>query len=152
VISSTACALDGWTCDFLAARRPGFQDGFNSRMGLGPIETIGHFGPQDGLKEMLFTTRIAFRRWLQRNGFGWVRPSGGVARKLHQYLPDYGHEVRRRWPNVQAVTEDEFGELFRKQFTITTSSTTASWSVAAALADPIRISRSIGYEQGSDWP
>jgi hypothetical protein len=25
--------LDGWTMDFLAARRPGFEDGFNSRMG-----------------------------------------------------------------------------------------------------------------------
>jgi hypothetical protein len=29
--------LDGWTCDFLAARRNGFEGGFNSRMGVGPI-------------------------------------------------------------------------------------------------------------------
>ena len=36
--------LDGWTCDFLAARRNGFQGGFNSRMGVGPIETVGNLG------------------------------------------------------------------------------------------------------------
>ena len=34
--------LDGWTCDFLSARRDGFQGGFNSRMGVGPIETVGN--------------------------------------------------------------------------------------------------------------
>jgi hypothetical protein len=28
--------LDGWTCDFLTARREGFQGGFNSRLGVGP--------------------------------------------------------------------------------------------------------------------
>ena len=36
--------LDGWTCDFLAARREGFEGGFNSRMGVGPIETVGNLG------------------------------------------------------------------------------------------------------------
>jgi hypothetical protein len=36
--------LDGWTMDFLAARREGFADGFNSRMGVGPIETLGKYG------------------------------------------------------------------------------------------------------------
>jgi hypothetical protein len=38
-----AC-LDGWTCDFIAARRNGFERGFNSRMGIGPIETVGNLG------------------------------------------------------------------------------------------------------------
>jgi hypothetical protein len=28
--------LDGWTRDFLTARREGFQGGFNSRLGVGP--------------------------------------------------------------------------------------------------------------------
>lgn len=36
--------LDGWTCYFLAARRDGFQGGFNSRLGVGPIETVGNLG------------------------------------------------------------------------------------------------------------
>ena len=38
--------LDGWTCDFLTARREGFQGGFNSRMGVGPIETVGNLGKE----------------------------------------------------------------------------------------------------------
>ena len=39
--------LDGWTCDFLAARRQGqdWADFQRSRMGVGPIETIEWFGP-----------------------------------------------------------------------------------------------------------
>jgi len=45
--------LDGWTCDFLAARRAGFAGGFNSRMGVGPIETLGKYGQQTGLQEIL---------------------------------------------------------------------------------------------------
>ena len=32
--------LDGWTMNFLAARRDVFADGFNSRRGVGPIETL----------------------------------------------------------------------------------------------------------------
>ena len=43
--------LDGWTCDFLAARREGFQGGFNSRMGVGPIETVGNLGQQVGRRK-----------------------------------------------------------------------------------------------------
>ncbi len=52
--------LDGWTMDFLAARRRGFDGGFNSRMGVGPIETVFAHGPQTGLREMLETTAIHF--------------------------------------------------------------------------------------------
>lgn len=35
--------LDGWTIDFIAGRRAGFdwEKNWNSRMGVGPIETIG---------------------------------------------------------------------------------------------------------------
>ncbi|MDR1898291.1 MAG: DUF3863 domain-containing protein, partial [Prevotellaceae bacterium] len=40
--------LDGWTVDFLAARRNGYADGFNSRMGVGPIETLGKYGKETG--------------------------------------------------------------------------------------------------------
>src|ERR1035437_6956916 len=45
--------LDGWTCDFLAARRDGFQGGFNRRLGVGPIETVGNLATIPGRKEML---------------------------------------------------------------------------------------------------
>src|SRR6202046_2785215 len=52
--------LDGWTCDFLTARREGFQGGFNSRMGVGPIEAVGNLGTVAGRKEMLDTTAVHF--------------------------------------------------------------------------------------------
>jgi len=114
--------LDGWTCDFLAARRVGFQDGFNSRMGLGPIETVARdLGPTAGLEEMLYLTGVHFDDGFRRNGFGWVTAIWEVSlgkdfANPFQYLPDYGREVRQRWPDVQAITEGEFGELFRSQF------------------------------------
>ena len=40
--------LDGWTCDFLTARREGFVGGFNSRLGVGPIESVGNLGTLRG--------------------------------------------------------------------------------------------------------
>jgi len=112
--------LDGWTCDFLAARRAGFAAGFNSRMGLGPIETVIRLGSVTGLREQLAVTAVHFDDGFRRNGFGWITtiweasliPATGCA----QALSDYGAEVRRRWPSVWAVTVGEFGEAFRRQY------------------------------------
>src|ERR1035437_2301358 len=59
--------LDGWTCDFFAARREGFQGGFNSRMGVGPIETVGNLGTIAGRKEMLDTTSMHFDNGVASN-------------------------------------------------------------------------------------
>ncbi|MEI7438037.1 MAG: DUF3863 domain-containing protein, partial [bacterium] len=64
--------LDGWTCDFLAARRFGMGRGFNSRMGVGPIETLMNLGQETGLKEQVFTTAIHFDDGFKRNGFAFV--------------------------------------------------------------------------------
>ena len=64
--------LDGWTCDFLAARRAGFAEGFNSRMGVGPIETIFAHGARWGVREMLHTTAMHFDRGFELNRFAWV--------------------------------------------------------------------------------
>lgn len=69
--------LDGWTMDFLAARREGFKDGFNSRMGVGPIETLGAYGKLTGLTEMLHTTSLHFDRGFELNGFAWVTKTAG---------------------------------------------------------------------------
>ncbi len=65
--------LDGWTCDFLSARREGFQGGFNSRMGVGPIETVQEtLARQAGRKEMMDTTAMHFDTGHALNGFGFV--------------------------------------------------------------------------------
>jgi hypothetical protein len=109
--------LDGWTCDFLAARRAGFAEGFNSRMGVGPIETIGKFGVQKGIDEMLFTTALHFDQGFQLNGFAWVTNCWELS------LPyDYNditlwlQGIKKRWPDVRFITQGEFGLIWRKHY------------------------------------
>jgi hypothetical protein len=112
--------LDGWTCDFLAARREGFKDGFNSRMGVGPIETIRNLGPKDGLKQMIATTAVHFDQGFALNGFAWVtdcwelslvQPIGHL-----ECLTAWLQEIRKRWPDAECITQGEFGLLWRKEF------------------------------------
>jgi hypothetical protein len=110
--------LDGWTCDFLTARRTGFAGGYNSRQGLGPIETLMNLGPKTGLQEQVFTTALHFDDGFMRNGFGWATViwETVLGTNTFKHLPAYGDEIRRRWPDVQCLTEGEFGEAFRSQF------------------------------------
>lgn len=109
--------LDGWTCDFLAARRAGFKDGFNSRMGVGPIETLGRYGLTKGLEEMMYTTAIHFDKGFGLNGFAWVTNCWELS------LPyDVGdmtlwlQQIRERWPHVQCITQGEFGLIWRRHY------------------------------------
>jgi len=114
--------LDGWTCDFLAARRQGFQDGFNSRLGVGPIETIRGHGPEQGLQEMLATTAVHFDAGCRLNGFGWVTvcweaclvPADSIGHV--DVLTRWLTELRRRWPDAQCPTQGEFGLQWREHF------------------------------------
>jgi hypothetical protein len=110
--------LDGWTMDFLAARRAGFADGFNSRMGVGPIETLGAYGVETGLRQMLATTATHFDRGHELNGFAWVTNCWEVS-----LVPLFGHldgltqwlsETRRRWPGATCPTLAEFGLAWRR--------------------------------------
>ncbi|MCX6226757.1 MAG: DUF3863 domain-containing protein [Bacteroidia bacterium] len=112
--------LDGWTCDFLAARREGFKEGFNSRMGVGPIETVQNHGPVDGLKQMIATTAVHFDTGFSLNGFAWVtdcweisliKPIGHL-----ECLTAWLQEIRTRWPDAKCITQGEFGLLWRKEF------------------------------------
>jgi len=50
--------LDGWTIDFIAGWRAGtdWEKNWNSRMGVDPIETVGWFGPEVGLAQMVECT------------------------------------------------------------------------------------------------
>ncbi|WEK34417.1 MAG: GH92 family glycosyl hydrolase [Candidatus Pseudobacter hemicellulosilyticus] len=109
--------LDGWTMDFLAARRAGFADGFNSRLGVGPIETLGKYGEETGLEEMIYTTAMHFDKGYELNRFGFVTvnwevslpyPLSGLTRWLAA--------IRQRWPATQFITEGDFGLRWRKHF------------------------------------
>jgi hypothetical protein len=106
--------LDGWTCDFLTARREGFQGGFNSRLGVGPIEAVGNLGKVAGRKEMIDTTAVHFDRGHALNGFGWVTAIWEVSIGHDEDLTYWLQAVRDRWPDTQAMTEGAFGLEWKK--------------------------------------
>ncbi|MGA7106154.1 MAG: DUF3863 domain-containing protein [Terracidiphilus sp.] len=106
--------LDGWTCDFLAARRNGFEGGFNSRLGVGPIEAVGNLGMAAGRKEMMDTTAMHFDRGHALNGFGWVTSIWETSIGHDEDLAWWLQAVRDRWPDTQVMTEGEFGLTWRK--------------------------------------
>jgi hypothetical protein len=108
--------LDGWTCDFLAARRNGFAGGFNSRMGVGPIETVGDLGEAAGRKEMLATTAIHFDGGHALNGFGWVTAIWEVSIGHDDDLTWWLQAVKERWPDTRVITEGEFGLEWRRHY------------------------------------
>ena len=109
--------LDGWTMDFLAARREGFAEGFNSRMGVGPIETLGKYGSVLGLKEMMHTTAIHFDRGFELNGFAWVTNCWEVSLPIDVAgLTNWLSEIKKRWPGVNFITQGEFGMIWRKHY------------------------------------
>ena len=108
--------LDGWTCDFLSARRNGFQGGFNSRMGVGPIETVGNpkLGTTGGRREMMDTTAMHFDRGHALNGFGWVTGIWEVSIGHDEDLTYWLQAVQERWPDTRVMTEGAFGLEWRK--------------------------------------
>jgi hypothetical protein len=106
--------LDGWTCDFLTARRNGFDGGFNSRMGVGPIETVGNLGLEAGRREMMATTAMHFDGGHALNGFGWVTGIWEVSVGHDEDLAWWLGAVRERWPDTQVMTEGAFGLEWRK--------------------------------------
>ena len=106
--------LDGWTCDFLAARREGFQGGFNSRLGVGPIEAVGNLGTAVGRKEMMDTTAMHFDTGYALNGFGWVTAIWETSIGHDEDLTYWLQAVRERWPDTKVMTEGAFGLEWRK--------------------------------------
>ncbi|MBB5340312.1 DUF3863 domain-containing protein [Tunturiibacter gelidoferens] len=106
--------LDGWTCDFLTARREGFEGGYNSRLGVGPIEAVGNLGTAAGRREMLDTTAVHFDRGHALNGFGWVTGIWEVSVGHDEDLTYWLQAVRDRWPDTSVLTEGEFGLKWRE--------------------------------------
>jgi hypothetical protein len=109
--------LDGWTVDFLAARRDGFADGFNSRMGVGPIETLHAYGKLIGLTQMMYTTAMHYDRGFELNGFAWVTNCWELSLPIDvSGLKDWLNEIKRNWPDVKFITQGEFGLLWREHY------------------------------------
>jgi hypothetical protein len=109
--------LDGWSIDFLAGRREGFAKGFNSRMGVGPIETLDKYGQEIGLKEMLHTTAIHFDKGFEMNNFAWVTNCWELSLPIDvSGLTNWLSETKKRWPDVKLITQGEFGLIWRNHF------------------------------------
>ncbi len=106
--------LDGWTCDFLTARRNGFDGGFNSRLGVGPIESVGNLGLEHGRAEMMATTAMHFDTGDALNGFGWVTAIWETSIGHDDDLAWWLAAVRDRWPDTQVTTEGAYGLEWRK--------------------------------------
>jgi len=106
--------LDGWTCDFLTARREGFEGKFNSRLGVGPIESVGNLGTVAGRREMMDTTSIHFDRGYALNGFGFVTAIWETSIGHDADLTYWLQAIRERWPDTQVLTEGEFGLKWRE--------------------------------------
>jgi hypothetical protein len=106
--------LDGWTCDFLTARREGFEGKFNSRLGVGPIESVGNMGTVAGRREMMDTTAIHFDSGHALNGFGFVTAIWETSIGHDPDLTYWLQTVKERWPDTQVLTEGEFGLKWRE--------------------------------------
>ena len=117
--------LDGWTMDFICARRSGASGHgigqFNSRRGVGPIETYQGWGLELGQQEVMHTESIHFDEGFRRNGFGWVT-NIWETQMYHEFgkelmipaMERWVGETRERWPDVKFVTFGEFGKMWRK--------------------------------------
>ena len=121
-------SLDGWTMDFICARRSGALGhaitGFNSRRGVGPIETYVGWGLDLGHREVMHTTSIHFDEGFRRNGFGWVT-NIWEAEMVYEFGRDlicsametWVQGTRKRWPDTRFLTFGEFGALWRSEHT-----------------------------------
>ena len=109
--------LDGWTCDFLSARK----FGGNSRTGVGPIETYRRMGLENGLKESLAVVRSHFGDNFKRNGFGWIVVNWEIC-LVKQFKPEvtammttWLREIRKEFPDAIVPLMSEFGEAWRRE-------------------------------------
>jgi len=127
--------LDGWTMDFICARRSGATGheitGYNSRRGVGPIETYKGWGLELGQLEVMHTQSIHFDKGFELNGFGWVT-NIWEAQLLHEFGKDFicnAMEMwvtgtRKRWPDTQFVSLNR-----RKQVSVCSNSGRANLAV-----------------------
>ena len=119
--------LDGWTMDFICARQSGANGheltGYNSRRGVGPIETYVGWGLDLGHREVMHTQSIHFDEGFRRNRFGWVT-NIWEAQMVHEFgqelvcsaLEMWVSGTKKRWPDARFISYGEFGGIWRRQY------------------------------------
>jgi hypothetical protein len=111
---------DGWTVDFHFARRVGCADRHaNSRIGIGPIETLGNLGVEEGMRELKATTEAHYGLSHAFNPFSWLTCAYETA--LFSQMPNLSHVtdwlawMRARWPDVRCVPLAEMAAEIRAE-------------------------------------
>lgn len=119
--------LDGWTVDFICARQNGSNGhaitGYNSRRGVGPIETYVGWGLELGNMEVMHTQSIHFDKGYELNKFGWVTNiweaelvyeigKDFICNALKMWVSD----TLKRWPDTRFVSFGEFGNIWREHY------------------------------------
>ena len=126
-----AVTLDGWTVDLVAARAAGMSDadagleGFNSRLGLGPIETLHRLPRQTALRVLETTSEAHLNdRNVERNGLGWLTVNYEVSEvsrglevdpRMLEAWAGWLRWLRERWPDLRLLTMGELGEEWSAQ-------------------------------------
>jgi hypothetical protein len=120
-----AVQLDGWTVDLVAARSAGMSSDYNSRLGLGPIETLHRLPREDALRELEATSRAHLDdRNVERNGLGWLTVNYEISEVARGLAADAGMLdawtgwlgwLREQWPNLEVPTIGGFGDEWRQQ-------------------------------------
>jgi hypothetical protein len=118
-----AVQLDGWTVDLVAARSAGMSSEYNSRLGLGPIETLHRLPREEALRELRATSAAHLNgRNVERNGFGWLTVNYEVSEVARGLQADPGtldawtgwlRWLREEWPDLQVPTIGRFGDEWR---------------------------------------
>jgi len=86
-------------------------------MGVGPIETLGAYGLEKGLRQMLATTAVHFDTGFQLNGFAWVTNCWELSLPIGlEGLTGWLDGIRRRWPGTYCLPLGDFGLSWRKHF------------------------------------
>lgn len=118
-----AVQLDGWTVDLVAARSAGMSSDYNSRLGLGPIETLHRLPRADALRELEATSRAHLSdRNVERNGLGWLTVNYEISEVARGLATDASTLdawtgwlawLRAEWPDLDVPTIGGFGEEWR---------------------------------------
>ncbi|MEV7873953.1 DUF3863 domain-containing protein [Microbacterium sp. NPDC089188] len=120
-----AVQLDGWTVDLVAARGAGMSTAFNSRLGLGPIETLHRLPREDALRELYATSEAHLNdRNVQRNGLGWLTVNYEISEVARGLAHDpttldawtgWLRGIRETWTDLEVTTIGAFGEEWRQR-------------------------------------
>lgn len=114
--------FDGWTVDLVSATRYGLSKTHNSRLGLGPIETVMRFGPEEGIREQLATIAAHFGTGFRDNGYGLVTVNwelslfGGEKPAVRtQWLRLLLERMKTAYPDVCVETLADIGLAWRRE-------------------------------------